>query len=159
MAFGLTSLGNVWKEFKEFAFKGNMIDLAVAVVIGLEVKQVVDGLVAHLINPVIGWVTNPERPHWEPIHYHIVEIFGTFIHFVIVAAAVFLLVKMIKLATEGVKKKEAAAPTARECPFCLSNVPIKATKCAHCTSELPPVPAAPEVVAPVAAVAAAVATN
>jgi large conductance mechanosensitive channel len=139
-----------WAEFRDFAFKGNMIDLAIAVVIGAAFSDVIKTVVSEIINPVIGyffWI--PLNSHWiaheefwkkfglEWAH-HAHMVLGALINFVIVALAVF--VTMVKIAGAVVKKVSdvpaPSEPTTRECPMCLSNIPIKARKCAFCTSDL-----------------------
>ncbi len=151
MAASNVKVGSLWAEFKEFAFKGNMIDLAVGVVIGLAFKDVVDAIVANLIMPIVSWVQPKPTldangkaiavyQNWEIFRIKYGLVMSAFINFLIVAAAVFMLVKLIKLATvkSGRAAAATAAPSTRECPRCLSTIPIRATRCAHCTADLPP---------------------
>jgi large conductance mechanosensitive channel len=145
------------KEFREFALRGNVVDMAVGIIIGAAFGSVVQSLVADVIMPPIGLLLGKVdfsnlfivlKSGAMPGPYAsaaaakeagaVTLSYGLFINtvvsFLIVAFAVFLLVRAInrlRKATEA-----PAAPTIRECPFCLSPIPIKATKCAHCTSEL-----------------------
>jgi large conductance mechanosensitive channel len=146
------------KEFKEFALKGNVLDLAVGIVIGAAFTSIVNSLVADVIMPPIGLLlgkvdfgnlfivlTNGKTPGpYETlaaakaagaVSINIGLFFNAIISFVIVAFAVFLIIK----AFNTLKRQQQAAPapvTTKECPRCLSAIPLKATKCPHCTSEL-----------------------
>ena len=128
-----------WDEFKNFAFKGNMIELAVGVIIGTAFGAVVNSLVKNVIMPALSYII-PNQQGYKEWHLGLVkygEFMGDILNFLIVAAAVFfMIVKVVGFLT---RKPPAppAAPTTKECPFCLSTIPIKASKCAHCTSELP----------------------
>ncbi len=124
------------KEFKEFAMKGNVLDLAVAVIMGAAFGKVVNAVVEIFLNPIL------EKLKTEGGGAGFVGSLITFgfvvIEFILTALVLFLIIKAFNKAKNLRKKEEAPAePTTRECPFCLSEVPIKATRCAHCTSELP----------------------
>lgn len=124
------------KEFKEFAMKGNVLDLAVAVIMGAAFGKVVNAVVEIFLNPIL------EKLKTEGGGTGFVGSLITFgfvvIEFILTALVLFLIIKAFNKAKNLRKKEEAPAePTTRECPFCLSEVPIKATRCAHCTSELP----------------------
>lgn len=147
------------KEFKEFAMRGNVIDMAVGIIIGGAFGTIVKSLVNDVIMPPIGLllggvdfsdlfltlkqgtVAGPYPTLAAAQEAGAVTVsYGLFLNsvisFLIVAFAVFLLIRSIN----RLKREEeapAAEPTDRECPFCLSRVPLKATRCAHCTSELP----------------------
>ena len=148
----------MWSEFKKFAMRGNVVDMAVGIIIGAAFGSIVKSLVADVIMPPIGlilgnvdfsslFVVLKEGATAGPYLSleaaakagAVVIAYGAFINtvisFLIVAWCVFLLVKgMNRLQS---KKEEApAAPTTKECPYCLSQVPIKAVKCAFCTSDL-----------------------
>jgi large conductance mechanosensitive channel len=188
----------LWQEFKAFAFKGNMIDLAIAVVIGAAFSGVINSLVSDIIMPAVsdvivavktgtetvqavaektaaevGVATQPSTqpggaqaapaapaaapapppppPPASPTNLDVVNLtwtikgirignfLGQLLNFMIVAFAVFI--TMVKLLGSVVKKvggePEPSEPTTKECPKCLSLIPIKATKCAHCTADLP----------------------
>jgi large conductance mechanosensitive channel len=140
----MNGVKSLWSEFKSFAFKGNMIDLAVAVVIGAAFGKVIDSVVRHLIMPLISYVMPTGGGNYTSFTIGRIQIgafLGELVNFLIIALAVFLVI--VKVMGTLMKKATAApppaAPTVRECPLCLSNVPIKARKCAHCTSDLPPV--------------------
>lgn len=141
------------KDFKEFAVRGNALDLAVAVIIGAAFGTIVTSLVNDMIMPPIGLLlghmdfkdfffalngqTYPNLAAAKAAGAPVVaygQFLNTIINFVIVAFAVFLMVRQVNRF-----KKPAAAPKApatRECPYCLSTIPALATRCAHCTSEL-----------------------
>ena len=184
-------LPSLWQEFKAFAFKGNMIDLAVAVVIGAAFGAVINSLVKDIIMPSISYVTSgaataahkaaavaqntvssthpstepaeeqsksatpppapPAAPPPAPAQDKPVDFswtlgrirIGNFIaellNFLLIAFAVFLvIVKLLGSVMKRVGSTPAPSePTTKECPFCLSVIPIKARKCAHCTADLP----------------------
>jgi large conductance mechanosensitive channel len=133
---------NLWQEFKEFAFKGNMLDLAVAVVIGTAFGAVVNSLVKNVIMPAVSYV-QPSSVGYQAWHLGRIQI-GAFISelvtFLIIAATVFLLI--VKIIGALLKRATAppppAEPVTKECPFCLLRIPIKAVKCGHCTTDLTP---------------------
>ncbi len=128
----------LWQEFKGFAFKGNLLDLAIAVVIGGAFGKVVSSLVANVVMPLVGLIPLAKDGYqaWMIGPVKIGTFLGDMLDFVIVAAAVFVLV--VKLIGVVVKKAPpAAGPALKECPMCLSNIPLKARKCAHCTADLP----------------------
>ena len=128
------------QEFKSFALKGNMIDLAVAVVIGGAFGAVVTSLVKNIIMPILGYIIPSQGGYraWHLGTLQVGEFLGDILNFVIIALAVFLMI--VKLI--GYLVKKAAPPPApsepitRECPQCLMVIPIKARKCGHCTSDL-----------------------
>lgn len=147
------------KEFKEFAMRGNVVDMAVGIIIGAAFGTIVKSLVSDVIMPPIGLLLgNVDFSNLFIILKQGAEIagpyasladaqaagavslnYGTFINtiisFIIVAFAVFMLIRSIN----QLKRKEEAAPaepTTKECPHCFSTIPIKATRCPMCTSEL-----------------------
>ncbi len=146
------------KEFKEFAMRGNVVDMAVGIIIGAAFGTIVNSLVQDVIMPPIGLllgnidfsnlfavlkdgkvagpytsVAAAKAAGAVTINYGL--FINTIISFVIVAFAVFLLVKTVNKLN---RQKEAlpAVPTTKECSYCLSTIPIKATRCPNCTSEL-----------------------
>lgn len=131
----------ILQEFKEFINRGNVIDMAVGVVIGAAFKAIVDSFVADLISPIIGIVFQSDFSDLSVTINGSQIMYGSFItaviNFLIVAAILFLFVKLVNK-FRGLKKKEEAAPepTTKECPFCHSEIPIKAIKCPHCTSDI-----------------------
>ena len=130
-----------WEEFKSFAFKGNMIDLAVAVVIGAAFKTVIDAVVSDVIMPIVNIVT-PHFPYqnWHIWFFPIGHLLNQLLNFLIVAFAVFITVVKLSQAVAKHATRPAAPgePTTKECPYCLSIIPAKARKCAHCTADLEP---------------------
>ena len=131
----------LWSEFKSFAFKGNMIDLAVAVVIGGAFGTVVTSLVKFIIMPILGYVIPNKDGYrgWHIGNLMVGEFLSDVLNFLIIALAVFLMI--VKLMGYIMKKAAPPAapadPVSKECPFCLMVIPIKASKCGHCTSQLP----------------------
>lgn len=131
----------LWSDFKSFAFKGNMIDLAVGVVIGAAFGAVVKSLVDNIIMPAVSYITpSTAYTEWHLGKVMIGKFIGDIINFLIVAAAVFFAIVKI---VGSVMKKPApppapAEPTTKECPLCLSVIPIRARKCGHCTADLEP---------------------
>lgn len=143
------------KEFKEFAFKGNMIDLAVGMIIGSAFTALVNDLVNDLVMPLISLVTGKidfenmfiplagqtTKVYAEAAAEGSVLAYGSFvtavINFLIMAFVVFMFVKqMNKLRKLGEKQQEEAAPTEKKCVYCKTMIPIEATRCPHCTSKL-----------------------
>jgi large conductance mechanosensitive channel len=149
------------KEFKTFAMRGNVIDLAVGVIIGGAFGQIVTSFVNDIVMPPIGRLLG--GADFKDLFWRIGEIpsdyeggrslaeykaagipviaYGQFVNillnFVIVAVCVFLLVKGINSLSRKKKEEEkAAAPTTKECPYCLSTIPLAAVRCGHCTSDL-----------------------
>ena len=140
------------KEFKKFALRGNMIDLAVGMIIGSAFTSIVNSLVNDMIMPVVSIFTGKvDFTNWfialDGGSYATLEAaqeagaatfnYGSFIsnviNFVIMAFVVFMFVRVMN---KMKKKAEPAAPTTKKCPFCKSEISIEATKCPHCTSEL-----------------------
>jgi len=146
----------MWKEFKEFAVKGNAIDLAIGVIIGAAFGGIVQSLVKDIIMPPLGLLTggldftnkfvvlkagadgatNFATPALAAADKAVTWNYGNFItllvNFLIVAVSIFLVVRaMNKL------KQPEGDPTSKECPFCMTTISAKATRCPACTSELP----------------------
>jgi large conductance mechanosensitive channel len=135
---------NFVQEFKSFALKGNMIDLAVGVVIGAAFGKVIDSIVKNVIMPLIGSLG--KQPDFSKIKLGpilIGNLMNDLLSFLIVALAVFIVI--VKLVGSVVRRTSAPAPSepvTKECQYCLSTIPIKAVKCAHCTADLPAATAA-----------------
>lgn len=147
-----------FKEFKEFISRGNVLDLAVGVIIGGAFKGIVDSLVNDIISPAIGLIFKADFKDLvikvkdavvDPITLEELEPaleirYGAFItgviNFLIMAFVVFLIVKGVNTLANLTKKKEEPAPipepTTKACPYCKSEIAISATRCPHCTSQL-----------------------
>ena len=149
---GTGNISRMFKEFRDFAARGNVIDLAVGIIIGAAFGKIVTSAVNDLIMPPIGMalgrvdfsnlfvalngvtyasLEEAKKAGAPTVNYGI--FLNTCLEFVIVAFAVFLLIRQINRMQ---RPEPAAAPATKDCPYCLSAVPVKATKCAHCTSEL-----------------------
>lgn len=148
------------KEFKEFAMKGNVIDLAVGVIIGGAFQKIVASLVSDIVMPLIGLITGDISFADKFIVFGLedgevyatadaaiaagknVLTYGNFldavINFLIMAFVIFLFIKGINTLKNTAKKEEPAAeePTTKVCPFCKSEIAVDATRCPHCTSEI-----------------------
>jgi large conductance mechanosensitive channel len=140
------------KEFKEFAMKGNVLDMAIGVIIGGAFGKIITSLVSDVLMPPLGLIlgkvdfsslflnlSGSPQPSLAAakaagaptINYGV--FLQTVLDFIIIAFVIFLLVKQVnRLKTPAAP----AAPTTKDCPLCLSTIPIKATKCAHCTSSV-----------------------
>ena len=132
-------------EFKEFINQGNVVDMAVGVVIGAAFKAIVDSFVSDLISPIIGIIFSADFSDVCVTINGSAIMIGSFINavinFLIVAVVLFLFVKLINSFRKMKKKPEEepaapAEPTTKECPYCMTEISIKATRCPHCTSEL-----------------------
>lgn len=124
------------KEFKEFAVRGNVMDLAVAVIIGGAFGKIVTSLVSDLLMPLIGLVLGGINFSEQAITVGGAALkWGAFVQsivdFIIIAFVIFLLVR----AMNRLKKEEPTTPTTKECQYCFTIIPLKATRCPNCTSE------------------------
>ena len=132
-------------EFKTFILRGNVVDLAVGIVIGAAFSGLVQALVKDIITPLIPAHGKSGLSGFAPTipvtgtQLFIGDFINTLISFLILALVIFFfVVKPVNALMARYKPKDAGPTTTRECPFCLSTVPIKATRCAYCTSQLPP---------------------
>ena len=148
----------MFKEFKEFAMRGNVVDMAVGIIIGAAFGTIVKSLVADIIMPPIGlllgnvdftnlfavvkegataapYATLEAAREAGAITINYGVFFNTIISLIIVGFAVFLLVKNLNR-LQRAKEIEEEEPTTKKCPFCFSEIAIEATRCPHCTSEL-----------------------
>ena len=133
-------------EFRDFAVKGNVVDMAVGIIIGASFGGIVNSLVNDIIMPPIGWALGKvDFSNLKFVMADDVSInYGVFINqvisFLIVAFAVFILIKAITKLQNAAKKEaeeaEAAVPTTKPCPRCTTEIPINATKCPHCTADI-----------------------
>lgn len=136
----------VFAEFKEFISRGNVVDMAVGIMIGAAFKAIVDSLVNDIISPIIGLIAQDNFKDLTLDFLGISIGYGAFImqiiNFFIIAAALFAIIKLMNvLHNISLKKKdeveaEPEAPTVKVCPYCKSEIAIDATRCPHCTSEL-----------------------
>ena len=131
----------MWKEFKEFAFRGNVIELAVAVILGLAFGAVITSLVNDvLMNLIAAAIGQPDFSRLTFTVGDAVIRYGAFlnalVNFLLVALALFLVVKAVNRAT---RKPADEEPTVRECPYCLTTIPARASRCSACTMEVQPV--------------------
>ena len=130
------------KEFKEFIMRGNVMDMAVGVIVGGAFGAIVTSLVDDVIGPVIGMICGGiDFSHLAITVGSAQLMIGNFIqaviNFLIVAACLFAVIKAVNTASKKLKKPEApAAPTTKVCPYCKSEINIEATKCAFCGSEV-----------------------
>ncbi len=131
------------KGFKQFVFRGNVLDLAVAVVIGAAFGKIVTALVEDLINPLIAAAGG--QPDFKELKlivngsvFRIGDFLNALVSFVLIAAAVyFFVIVPVNRLTARMRRGEAPPdPTTKKCPECLSEVPIAATRCAHCAIPL-----------------------
>ncbi len=132
-------------EFKEFINRGNVVDMAVGIMIGAAFKAIVDSLVNDIISPLIGLIVQSDFSTLSFFAFGVEFKYGAFImaliNFFIIAAVLFSIIKLMNTLHDLGKKKTVeeevqAAPTTKICPFCKSEISIDATRCAHCTSEL-----------------------
>lgn len=148
----------MWKDFKDFAIKGNAVDLAVGVIIGAAFGSIVTSLVRDILMPPISvlaggldfsnkflvlragangqanFATPAEAVAAKAITWNYGNFLTLIINFLIVALCVFLLVRFL----QRLKKPATnAAPTSKDCPHCAMTIPVKATRCPHCTSDMP----------------------
>jgi len=148
------------KEFKDFALRGNVMDMAIGIIIGASFTTIVNSLVKDILMPPIGWLLGgvdfenfyltvktgtPTGPYLSLVDAQaagaVTVNYGLFINsiisFLIVAIAMFLLIRAINRLQEGkTEEDQDPAPTTRDCPFFFSSIPIKATRCPNCTSQL-----------------------
>jgi large conductance mechanosensitive channel len=125
------------KEFREFAIRGNVMDLAVAVIIGAAFGKIVTSLVDNILMPLIGLVMG--GVDFSALSLQVgdaVVQWGLFVQsiidFIIIAFVIFLIVRAIN----RLKRDEPVTPTTKECPHCFTTIPLKAARCPNCTSEL-----------------------
>ena len=131
-----------FEEFKKFISKGNVMDLAVGVIIGGAFQAIVNSLVNDIIMPLLGIITGGLDFSSLAITVGDAQImYGSFIsaiiNFLLMALVLFMVIKAMNKAKELTEKpKEPEAPTTKKCPYCQSDIPIAAVRCPHCTSEL-----------------------
>jgi large conductance mechanosensitive channel len=143
------------KEFKEFAMRGNVMDMAVGIVIGAAFGKIVTSFVGDILMPPIGillggvdfsnifvvlgegeFASIAAAKEAGVATWNVGLFINTVIDFVIIAFAIFLVVKAMNRLKRKEEEKPAAAPATKQCGFCFTEIPIKATRCPHCTSQL-----------------------
>ncbi len=143
------------KEFKEFAMRGNALDLAIAVIIGGAFGKIVSSFVEDVLLPPLGLLlgkvdfsnlflnlsgtayatlTEAKKAGAPTLNYGL--FLNNVVNFLIVAFAIFLLIQQVKRLQKRPEPAPAGPPTTKDCPYCLSTIPLKATRCPQCTSEL-----------------------
>jgi large conductance mechanosensitive channel len=147
------------KEFRKFALRGNVIDMAVGIIIGAAFSTIVNSLVNDILMPPFGWLLGgvdfenfyltieqgaPAGPYASladaqaagavTVNYGI--FINSVISFLIVALAMFFLIRAINQLQHGKDSQEVSEPTTKDCPFCLSKIPLQASRCPYCTSQL-----------------------
>jgi large conductance mechanosensitive channel len=141
----------MFKEFREFATKGNVLDMAVGIIIGAAFGKIITSLVSDILMPPIGLLLgkmdfsslfinlsgqsyatlrDAKAAGAATLNYGL--FINTVLDFIIVAFAIFILIRQVN----RFKRKQEAAPTTKECSYCFSAIPLKAVRCPHCTSEL-----------------------
>ena len=153
-------MSDLWKEFKKFAMRGNVIDLAVGVVIGGAFGKIISSLVEHILtpamSPLLGSVNfsqlyinlSPQeyenlaeaiRAGAPVIRYG--EFLNNILNFLIIAFCIFVVVRQLNKLRPKPDPTAAVTPSTKECPFCISTIPLKATRCPQCTSPIDSPPA------------------
>jgi len=128
---------SVKEEFKAFIMKGNVVDLAIAVVIGGAFGKIVSAFVSGVVMPLVSYVLpKGDWQVWTLGKFEIGKVLAAGVDFIIIALVVFFVLVKGVSALASLKKKEeiAEAPTTKECPYCLEQIPLAAKKCKHCTS-------------------------
>lgn len=137
------------KEFKKFIMRGNVLDMAIGIIIGNAFKDIVDSLVDNIIMPAISCLIGKVdisglSANIGEIHIAYGQFLNTVLNFLIIAFSLFIAIKIVNKVNElnkvamsklGRKEKETT-PTTKKCPYCFSEIDIKATRCPHCTSNI-----------------------
>jgi large conductance mechanosensitive channel len=133
------NLRELWKEFRSFALKGNVIELAVAVVIGGAFGNIVNSLVRDILMPLLSYVIPSKGGYreWHLGRLAVGDFLVSVVNFAAIALAMFfLIVKLLGAVQRVAFDGTPSEPATKECPFCISVIPFKATRCAHCTADL-----------------------
>jgi large conductance mechanosensitive channel len=135
----------MFKEFKEFAMRGSVVDMAIGIIIGAAFGKIITSFVSDLLMPPLGLITGgfdfkdkvitlqPATETAKAVTINYGVFIMTIVDFLIVAFAIFLLVRAINRLK---RKEEAAAPTTKDCPECMMPIPVQAKRCGHCTAAL-----------------------
>lgn len=127
-----------FQEFKAFALRGNVVDMAVGVVVGGAFTAIVTALTENFIHPLLQFITGQAAFTGADISGFATSFIASVINFIITAFVLFCVIKALnKMTSLGKKEEEPAAPTTKVCPYCKSEIAIDATRCPHCTSEQP----------------------
>lgn len=134
------------EEFKKFITRGNVLDMAVGIIIGGAFTAIVTSLVDDIISPIIGLIGGANFDTLSVTFGGVTLAYGKFItaiiNFLLVALVLFCIIKIVNTAADKAKKlgkheeEKPEAPTTKKCPYCLSEIPLEATRCPHCTSQL-----------------------
>ncbi len=127
------------EEFKKFALRGNVLDMAIGIIIGGAFTAIVTSLTQNFIQPLLTIILtwSWEFLSWGVIGSAIANFATAVINFILTAFILFVILKFVNtMMTIGQKPAAPAAPTTKKCPYCKSEIAIEATRCAHCTSEL-----------------------
>ena len=133
------------EEFKKFITRGNVLDMAVGIIIGGAFTAIVTSLVDDIISPIIGLIGGANFDTLSATFGGVTLTYGKFItaviNFLLVALVLFCIIKVVNTAADKAKKlskheEKPEAPTTKKCPYCLSEIPLEATRCPHCTSQL-----------------------
>ena len=125
------------EEFKKFALRGNVMDMAVGVIIGGAFSGIVTSLTDNFINPILKELTGAASYTWQDVGGFASSFLSAVVNFIIMAFILFCLMRGInKLLTIGKKPEAPAAPTTKKGPYCKTEIDIEATRCPHCTSQL-----------------------
>lgn len=129
------------KEFREFAMQGNVLDMAVGVIIGAAFGAIINSLVSDIISPLIGLLFDTDFSQLSATVGNVDIMYGSFItaviNFILIALVLFCIIKAANKAKDlSTKDAPEEEPTTKVCPYCLSDIPLAATRCPHCTSQL-----------------------
>jgi large conductance mechanosensitive channel len=142
------------KEFRDFAMRGNVVDMAVGIVIGAGFGKIVSALVEKIVMPLVGLIGGVDFSKYDvvlkeavtddkgvitkaAVNLGVGSFITTIIDFVIIAFAIFLVIKLMNAAKARFEKKADEEVTIKACPECKMDIPISATRCGHCTSQVP----------------------
>jgi len=132
----------MFKEFREFAMRGSVLDMAVGIIIGAAFGSIVSSLVADVLMPPIGLLlgkvdfANLVIPLSDTVTINYGKFVNAIISFLIVAFSLFLVIRSMNRLKKKAETPAPSAPTTKDCPFCATAIPIPAVRCPHCTSEL-----------------------
>lgn len=125
-------------EFKAFALRGNVLDMAIGIIIGGAFTGIVTSLTENFITPILNVLTGAATYGMSDVAGFASAFVATVLNFILTAFILFCIIKGVnKMMNVGKKPEAPAAPTTKTCPYCKSVIPIEATKCAHCTSDIP----------------------